>query len=88
MSVKKVGIIVLACLVGVFAMSPALTVAGEPATASAGAAGSAGAGATNGLNTLSVAVAGAFVIFVIAGIASGFFEDDDIPPTQSAHHGH
>ena len=63
MSVKKVGIIVLACLVSVFVMSPALTVAAEPATASAGAAGSAGAGATSGLNTVSLVVAGAFVIF-------------------------
>ena len=88
MRVKKVGIIVLVCLFSVFTISPAVAMAAEPATASAGAAGSAGAGATSGLNTLSLVVAGAFVVFVIAGLASGFFDDEDIPPTQSAHHGH
>ena len=90
MSVKKVGIIVLACLFSVFVMSPALPMAAEPATASAGAAGSAGAGATGGLHTLAVVGVGALVVFAIVKMAVEFLDDadDNIPPTHAAHHGH
>jgi len=75
MSVKKISIIVLVCLLNALIISPTISMAGPaPAPASAGTAGP---GATSGLSGMEILVGLAAVGFLLGLIVLAVSDDDD-----------